>query len=327
MNRIYQGRVTGVETFENGVWTELQDWKTVLWQHHELFQDAVNYYLAAFAALVPVDCDENLWIDYREAIIRSWVRYTGRQGTWTKPFSSACHVCGCDEDASFNEFRLALLRLTVSKASEEQRFAALKQLFESAIQAVQKLTDPDQPIEDSLKGKGKDLFGSTLVALCAQKTKLTPRNIKAEQRNKAVEVVKGVEQGSILEWKDVFAFKTDKSETVWPRDEASGEIVQALDDVVTEIEKRAKKAKNDDQQRRLITLSKRLAAQRESLATWCKDPDSKIPISKPTRKGSGGYDLKAAILYSLRPDVDGFRETFLFFNQSKLKDSAVGSKK
>jgi hypothetical protein len=46
MNRIYQGRVTAVAILdgkEQGKpkWKKLEDGESVLWQHHELFQDAV----------------------------------------------------------------------------------------------------------------------------------------------------------------------------------------------------------------------------------------------------------------------------------------------
>ena len=53
MNRIYQGKVTAVEIpdgkDERGQpkWKELDDWQSILWQHHQLFQDAVNYYVIA----------------------------------------------------------------------------------------------------------------------------------------------------------------------------------------------------------------------------------------------------------------------------------------
>jgi IS605 OrfB family transposase len=53
MNRIYQGKVTAVEIPEGKDWKKLNDgnWRTVLWRHHELFQDAVNYYTLALAAM------------------------------------------------------------------------------------------------------------------------------------------------------------------------------------------------------------------------------------------------------------------------------------
>jgi hypothetical protein len=58
MNRIYQGRVTRVEvpnpdptTAKDKPWIPLEGWDTRLWYHHELFQDAVNYYATCLLAL------------------------------------------------------------------------------------------------------------------------------------------------------------------------------------------------------------------------------------------------------------------------------------
>jgi len=57
MNRIYQGRVTKVEVAKAGTkkksieWEALPDWQDALWKHHQLFQDAVNYYIVAIASL------------------------------------------------------------------------------------------------------------------------------------------------------------------------------------------------------------------------------------------------------------------------------------
>ena len=51
MNRIYQGRVTKVQEPDgNGGWRPFDNdpkkakakWQAALWQHHELFRDAVN---------------------------------------------------------------------------------------------------------------------------------------------------------------------------------------------------------------------------------------------------------------------------------------------
>ncbi len=52
MNRIYQGRVSRVEIRgADGKWVPLDRWQEILWHHHELFQDAVNYYIVALAAM------------------------------------------------------------------------------------------------------------------------------------------------------------------------------------------------------------------------------------------------------------------------------------
>lgn len=52
LNRIYQGRVNQVFLEEeNGVPVEFQNGDALLLQHHEVFQDAVNYYTVALAAM------------------------------------------------------------------------------------------------------------------------------------------------------------------------------------------------------------------------------------------------------------------------------------
>lgn len=66
MNRIYQGRVRRVQTLrpicecnckpaQHGTkpehWIKMPDGEAALWAHHELFQDAVNYYIVALASL------------------------------------------------------------------------------------------------------------------------------------------------------------------------------------------------------------------------------------------------------------------------------------
>ncbi len=57
MNRIYQGRVSEVEIPDgkdeqgNPKWKPLDNWPEKLWLHHELFQDAVNYYTVCLLAL------------------------------------------------------------------------------------------------------------------------------------------------------------------------------------------------------------------------------------------------------------------------------------
>lgn len=58
MNRIYQGRVCGVSTLNPDTKTALElrwlprsGWEMELWQHHALFQTAVNYYTLCFAAM------------------------------------------------------------------------------------------------------------------------------------------------------------------------------------------------------------------------------------------------------------------------------------
>lgn len=52
MNRIYQGRVTRIEELRtDGTESLIDDCHTVLWKHHQLFQDAVNYYAFVLAVM------------------------------------------------------------------------------------------------------------------------------------------------------------------------------------------------------------------------------------------------------------------------------------
>lgn len=74
MNRIYKGKVTKVESKNSkGEWEALpkQQWQDMLWQHHVLFQDAVNYYTLALAAMV-----EGL---ASEESARQWIQQAGEQ--------------------------------------------------------------------------------------------------------------------------------------------------------------------------------------------------------------------------------------------------------
>ena len=66
MNRIYQGRILSVEPVADRKAAKGQecqksnealpvDWEEILWRHHALFQDAVNYYLVALLAMAETE--------------------------------------------------------------------------------------------------------------------------------------------------------------------------------------------------------------------------------------------------------------------------------
>ncbi len=83
MNRIYQGRVTGVEincgSAKEPKWRELEkpEWEKRLWAYHSIFQDAVNYYLMALFALAGGD-------DELVSPIRKRLNETDENGTPTE---------------------------------------------------------------------------------------------------------------------------------------------------------------------------------------------------------------------------------------------------
>ena len=64
MNRIYQGRINKVEISGDAGWREREDWADLLRDHHALFQDAINYYIAAFLGMA--NSEENPLTKVRE---------------------------------------------------------------------------------------------------------------------------------------------------------------------------------------------------------------------------------------------------------------------
>ncbi len=71
MNRIYQGRVTSAEIFdEQGQRQPLteQKWMEVLWKHHALFQDAINYYIVALLGMAA--SDDNVLKKHRDLLAK-----------------------------------------------------------------------------------------------------------------------------------------------------------------------------------------------------------------------------------------------------------------
>ncbi len=312
-----------------------EPWQTALWEHHQLFQDDVNFYLATFAAMVPLDCKDELWCDYRDTIERSWEIYTGRQGAWKWPLARVCKAIGCSETASFQDFRKKLFSLSGSTATEGQRYAALREIFESAVETARKMESPDESLEESLKGKGKNLFNK-LVVLCARRTGETSGETKGAQRIGAREATLKVKEGARLTWDDVFLFKTSLGGEAWPRKEAATELLQFLDDVADCIAGKAESiedklktltkleqiTKLEQRRLELSRLAESIKKRRPEFETWINKPETELPDQKPSRKGSGGYDLKSAVLFALRPEWNELRETFLLLNGGRLNEEA-----
>jgi len=93
MNRIYQGKVSFVEIptpgnkdnpwkpFDPDPKVARQKWQDALWQHHQIFQDAVNYYLVALASLADSEyATSRLIKDLQERIAAAWFEFPGAGG-------------------------------------------------------------------------------------------------------------------------------------------------------------------------------------------------------------------------------------------------------
>jgi hypothetical protein len=147
MNRIYQGRVSKVEianpdrnapaderwlSFDSDPKLAKTKWQSALWQHHQLFQDAVNYYTLALAAMASgVEGDTA-----QAKALGSWVRKV--RETWSSTCRKAVTFDGPQKRLALilqlppgqDDFDTAAKRvLRPSRALPAQRAAALMQLL------------------------------------------------------------------------------------------------------------------------------------------------------------------------------------------------------
>ena len=147
MNRIYQGRVTKVEIpdgkNESGKprWKELPktEWEHALWNHHQLFQDAVNYYIVALAALAdPEHATSRLIKDLRSRVNAAWSEFPRSVGGDARSLrQSIAHWLQLSDEASLEDASEAVLN--GNEATPQVRALSLALLLnqcggESAIQ-------------------------------------------------------------------------------------------------------------------------------------------------------------------------------------------------
>jgi hypothetical protein len=147
MNRIYQGKVTQIEIANpdphappDKRWLPFADdpkqakakWQAALWQHHQLFQDAVNYYTLALAAMAGDVEGESP----AAKALRGWVARV--RETWSSAMRKAETFDGPQlrlapilrlppEKTDFASAAIAVLR--TSRATPAERAAAVVQLL------------------------------------------------------------------------------------------------------------------------------------------------------------------------------------------------------
>ena len=142
MKRIYQGRITKVEILGNAVsnnqWLELPDWQSVLWDHHSLFQDAVNYYTLALAAMAEgcqQDSSNEALLEWRKKVKESWLKAKRRAIAFDGPHNrlarwlAVTDTTESDAEKAFNNCASAVFNQG-SSATKEARAEALVQLLE-----------------------------------------------------------------------------------------------------------------------------------------------------------------------------------------------------
>jgi hypothetical protein len=303
MNRIYQGKVTAVEipapnllSASNGErnkgevsnqpeWQPFdpdpkiarQKWQDALWQHHELFQDAVNYYTLALAALAadlqPDTPKGKAALAWREQVRENWldgfrkaVRYDGphkRLARWLNVDASMT-----DEHAAFDVSAKAILKDNGSSAT--QRGKALLQLLEEADQS-----DLNQ------------LCVSRLPWLCTPHGQLdaTPKNVAQQQESKMLMAILEIHQASadqisaIAKQLDLGCFVTQS-----PKDQIGGAEAR------TEAERLFKSA---------AAKAKSLTAITDNYAKHLDQLGDQLRLPRLGRKPKGAYPL--AVVFKLFP--------------------------
>ncbi len=122
MNRIYQGRVNKVEISNPGdketPWKPLENGQDILWQHHELFQDAVNYYTLAIAALGEELPSNHPITALRMRMTEVWEQFPRKTTSPAKSLrDSVCPWVGLPNNAGFED-ALKIFTLPSSKQKE-----------------------------------------------------------------------------------------------------------------------------------------------------------------------------------------------------------------
>ena len=147
MNRIYQGRVSDAEIADGKNWkpfaaepkTARAAWERALWEHHELFQDAVNYYTLALAALAEgltaATEQGKAALAWREQVRGKWTRAQRKAREFNGPHKRLARLLGVDaemgdSEKSFDACAARVIR--ANGATAEQRAEALLRLLELA---------------------------------------------------------------------------------------------------------------------------------------------------------------------------------------------------
>ncbi|MBZ0220882.1 MAG: type V CRISPR-associated protein Cas12b [Candidatus Methylomirabilis sp.] len=204
MNRIYQGRVTRVEisdgnggwkSFDNDPKTAKKKWQDALWRHHELFQDAVNYYTLGLAAMAgglrPDSQESKAVLVWREQVRESWLLARRKAVEFSGPHANLAKWLDINkkEDDSGKAFDACARALL--KDSPASKGALAKVLL--------------QILEEVDKSDLNQFCVSRLPFLCSPYGKLdaTPKNVVQQQETRMLEMVKKIHEASARNLADV----------------------------------------------------------------------------------------------------------------------------
>ncbi|MCI0541270.1 MAG: type V CRISPR-associated protein Cas12b [Verrucomicrobiales bacterium] len=307
MNRIYFGKVSAVEIpigrDANSSTSRLLDrWDEKLWQHHELFQDAVNYYTLALAAMAaglnPDSPKSKAALAWRAQVREAWVQAQRKAVLFAGPHNHLAKWLNvnfkeADPGKAFDACATALLKDCL--ASTEALAKALLQLIEEADQS-----DLNQ------------LCVSRLPWLCTPHGKLdaTPKNVAQQQEMRMLVAIGEIHEASagqlpaISKKLELGCFVTQT-----PKERMTGAEAR------TEAERLFKSAS---------TKAKGLAAVAERFVKHLDRIGDQLALPRLGRKPKGAYPL--AVVFKLFPvpeTWEAFKSATVSLRKKadKLKDS------
>jgi hypothetical protein len=313
LNRIYQGRISKVEivdptpaaTDNPGQWSPLPEWQEKLWSHHVLFQDAVNYYTLALAAMARgatgTDAAETALHEWVGKVSETWISVTKKAEIFDGPQKSLSRILAPDGVLlSFNEAADKIL--STSRATTEQRVAAVSQLLAEKGDLNQ-LCVARLPWFASAKGK----CGATSKAdasLQQQKCQKVVRAIHGQKDEDALAGAPDLDLGLFL--------------TTPPTESISGkDAVSKLRDYFNKTVEAAKKAAKKHGHALSEDLKKEFSAFAEKL------PET-FSVPAPGRKPSGLYPIATTFKYFPRAEtLVAFKEATKSLAETKDKEVDV----
>jgi hypothetical protein len=189
MNRIYFGKAClaeipgGKDEFGKPRWKKIDEWQSALWQHHELFQDAVNYYTLALAAMA-IGLKSNTLkgkaaLAWLEQVQESWLQARRKAIVFPGPQDRIVKWLNKSALKSFDDCAKALLKNC--RATPEALAKAFLQLLDEAEQS-----DLNQ------------LSVGRLPWLCTPSGQLdaTPKNIVQQQEARMLAMIREVHEAS-----------------------------------------------------------------------------------------------------------------------------------
>ncbi|MDB6029195.1 MAG: hypothetical protein JWM68_5418 [Verrucomicrobiales bacterium] len=286
MNRIFFGKVSFAE-IPNGkdeagkpAWKKLEDWQSALWRHHELFQDSVNYYTLALAAMAtglqPDTLKDKAALAWREQVHESWLQAHRKAVVFPGPHSRLVKwLNGKDHETdslkSFEDCAKALLKNC--RATPEALAKAFLQLLDEAEQS-----DLNQ------------LCVGRLPWLCTPCGKLdaTPKNVVQQQETRMLAMIREVHETSV----DQLSMVASKLElgcfvTQMPKEQMTGAEARA------EAERLFKSA---------LAKAKGLAAVADRFVKQLDQLGDQLVLPRLGRRPKGMYPM--AIVFKMLPTVE-----------------------